>query len=245
VVEHWEFEEEVKLMEALEYAGFSAAEVTKLGQLGNSRLNEIRFVLNGKAKIVSVGEQVKEKVKKVLKPFLTLTTGPTTKERLIADIQANRNAMGVADEVSSYSKKMMNDSNFAVSQKVEKVSFVALAIGTDLGFTAQAQTIDFMTDEFCRTWSAENLDGYAIELCKPDDGLRIRKHWTRQPKGTDVWCAMRRLADPGCDPRVWRLECSSGGRRQLCGGWAGPVGHWGLSCRVVFRLRKIAQNPIA
>jgi hypothetical protein len=43
-----------QLADALESAGFTPAEITKFGQLGPTRLNEFRFVLNGRAKIVQV-----------------------------------------------------------------------------------------------------------------------------------------------------------------------------------------------
>ena len=51
-----------QLMEVLELAGFSPDDVRKLGQLGTNRLNEIRFYLNGRAKIVSVPQLESEPV---------------------------------------------------------------------------------------------------------------------------------------------------------------------------------------
>jgi hypothetical protein len=234
-----------QLMEALELAGVPATDVTKLGQFGKKGLLEICLVLNGKAKIVRIAEELREKVKRVLKPFLTFTTGPTTKEQLVADIQANKNKVGMTNEVSGYAKSMMNDPNFTISEVLEEVSFVALAIGDDLGFTTNPQTTDFMTDEFCQKWSAENLDGYVIELCKSDDGPRIRKHWTHQQKNTVVWCFMNRLIDSDRNSHVWRLWCDSDGGRWLGGRWTGPTRRWNPNSRIVFRLRKITQNSVA
>jgi hypothetical protein len=53
-----------QLMDALEVAGFSPAEVTQLGQLGNLRLNELRLVLKGGAKIVPA--ESKQEVEEIL-----------------------------------------------------------------------------------------------------------------------------------------------------------------------------------
>jgi hypothetical protein len=98
-----------------------------------------------------------------------------------------------------------------------------------------------MTKEFCATWSAENLDGYAIELCESEDGPQLRKKWKDQPKGTAVWMAMERIAGSDGRSSVWRVERRSDGRRFLDRDWTNPSDVWYYGDVVVFRFRKI-QN---
>ena len=232
-----------QLMEALETAGCSATEVTTLGQLGEGGFKKLRLFLQGKAQIVELVGKVKEKAKKVFKPFITLTTGLATKNSLVAEIIAKKNKNKVPDELSNVAKSMMDDRNYTVSQETNEVSFIILTVYEDLGLTTDAMTCVFMTDYFCSKWSAKNLDGFVIELCKSDDGPRIRKHWTNQPKNTVVRCAMQQLLDYQCVPPVpcvWELGCDSNGRRWLRGFRAKSGYHWDPGIEVVFRFRKIS-----
>ncbi len=204
-------------------------------------LAQVRKVLLGQAQIVDVVKKVTEvvkAVKKVLTPFITITTGGTTTDQLVVDIKANKNENGVADEVSDYAKSMMTNKAFTISKEVGTADLVALTIA-ELGFASSPRTDEFMTAEFCAKWSAENLDGMVIELCQPEDGPQLRKQWKDQPKGMAVWLAMKRISDSGGVPRVWRVECLSDGPRWLSGIWARPGRRWVLGDRVVFRFRKI------
>lgn len=223
--------------DALESAGFTPAEVDALRKFD---LNQIRFVLSGQAKIVAIPEDKwrQGKKKKILKPFISIQTGNTTAEKLIADIKANKNKNNVADEVTEYASSMMANFAFTVSAVPGTADLVSISIG-ELGFTENPQTIDVMTADFCAQWSAENLTGYAIELCQPEDGPQLRKQWLDQPKDSAVWMAMERITDSGGGPRVFSVGCDSDVRRWLLGGWARPDDRWCLGSRIVFRLRKI------
>lgn len=218
-----------QLGDALENAGFTPAEVETLRKFD---LNQFRFVLTGRAKIVSTVEKVAEKIKKVLKPFITITTGNTTAEKLIADIKA------MPAEVSDYAQSMTRNSAFTISATVGTADLVALTVA-ELGFTANPRTDEFMTAKFCAEWSTKNLDGAVIELCQPEDGPQLRKWWENQPKGTVVWCAMERIADSDDYPYVWRVGRRSDGYRWLYGRWAHPAYHWSLDSSLVFRFRKV------
>ncbi len=183
-------------------------------------------------KIESEKKPPVEVVKKVLTPFITITTGGTTKDRLVSDIEA------MPATISSYAKSMMENEAFIVSKEKGTVVLVSLSIA-DLGFTEAPRTDEFMTLDFCARFSAERLNGQVLELCQPEDGPELRKEWKDQPKDTAVWVAMERIPDSDGNPRVWRVVRGSDGNRWLDGDWAYPDVRWCLGDRVVFRLRKI------
>ena len=193
------------------------------------------FVTAVKNRSEKVVEQVKEAiqaVKKTLTPFITIETGRTAAKKLIADIEV------IPAEVSSYAKSMMANEAFTVSKEAGKVDLVSLSIA-ELGFVESPRTDQFMTAEFCAKWSAENLDGQAIELCQPEDGPQLRKQWNKQPKDMIVWMAMERISDSDGNPSVWFVGRDSRGRLWLDGRWAYADSRWSLHDRFVFRLRKI------
>jgi hypothetical protein len=188
-----------------------------------------------------IKEVTKKVVKKVLNPFITIEIGGTTREKLIADIKANKNGSDVADEVSDYAQSMMANQAFTISKEKGTAALVALSIA-ELGFTEDPQTIDFMTTEFCTRWSTENLDGYVIELCHTEDGPQLRKQWKEQPKNSLVYMAMKCISVPGGGPHMFTVERDFGVRRWVYGSWAGPGHRWRLGDRFVFRLRKITKR---
>jgi hypothetical protein len=218
-----------QLGDALENSGYTPADVETLRKFD---LNQFRFVLTGQAKIVAVVKKVAEKVKKTLKPFITIATGGMTADKLIADIKA------MPAEVGEYAESMTKNSAFTVSKTVGTADLVAMTIA-ELGFTASPRTDEFMTPEFCARWSAENLDGAVIELCQPEDGPQLRKQWKDQPKGTAVWMAMERIADSDGSSDVWHVERHSDGRLWLRGFWMYSDISWNLGYAIVFRFRKI------
>jgi hypothetical protein len=177
-------------------------------------------------------------VKKVLTPFMAIRIGGTTKDKLIADIKANKNEDGVADEVSNYAESMMANPAFTISKERGLVNLVRLTIA-ELGFIIEPKTIDFMTEEFCARWSKENLDGYVIELCHPEDGPQLRKYWLGQQNDTTVWITMERITDSSGGLCVWSVERHSSGKRWLNSYLAGPYRFWSLDSVFVFRFRKI------
>jgi hypothetical protein len=52
-------------------------------------------------------------------------------------------------------------------------SFIFLKVGKDLGFTERTWFSKFMSDKFCKKWSADHLYGQYISLCEPDDLVHI------------------------------------------------------------------------
>ena len=203
-------------------------------QLDNVLLGDAefkKFLAKRPCWVTEVKKEV-ERIKKTLTPFITITVGGTTKDKLIADMEV------MPAEVTLYAKGMMANEAFTISKEVGKVDLVSLTIA-DLGFTTQTRTDAFMTGKFCAEWSAKHLDGYIIELCQPEDGPQLRKQWKDQPNGTFVWMAMDRI-NSGGGPGVFGVERRSGGGRWLSGGWVFPDDLWYLGRRFVFRLRKIS-----
>ncbi len=190
------------------------------------------FVSALAGRIKEVAKEVKEVVKRTLIPFITIQTGGTTRDKLIADIEAMATEE-MPVEVTKYAKSMP----FSVSQETGTASFVALSI-EELDLETR-RTDEFMTEEFCAKFSAKYLDGCVIELCQPEDGPQLRKQWKDQPKGTAVWLAMKRISGLGDDPGVWGVERRGGGRLWLRGHWADPDSVWDRGDVIVFRFRKI------
>ena len=195
------------------------------------------FVSALKSRAKKTGEEMKEVVKKVLTPFITIATGGTTKEELIADIEA------IPAEATKYAKSITENKAFTISKEKGTANLVTLSVA-ELGFTEQPRTDEFMTEKFCAEFSAKYLDGYVIELCQSEDGLQLRKQWKNQPKGTAVWMAMERIADSFGYPRVFCVGCRVAGELWLDGSWGNPGNRWNLGNRIVFRLRKL-QNSVA
>lgn len=175
-------------------------------------------------------KEVKAVIKKVLTPFITITTGRTISSQLIADIEA------MPMEVTGYAKSMP----FTVSQDVGTVSLVAISI-KDLDLKTR-RTDEFMTEEFCARFSTKYLDGYIIELCQQEDGPQLRKQWKDQSKGTKVWLAMKRIADLDGGPNVWCVERDGDGELRLNGVWADPDFVWSPDDVIVFRFRKVSVS---
>ena len=95
-----------QLMEALETVGFTPAEVTKLGQFGKG-LNDVRCVLNGRAKIVQI-EIESPAPRRIIEPvFLPSVTsdGRTGKQFVTSLKKANYNVGSYAESIMTIKDK--------------------------------------------------------------------------------------------------------------------------------------------
>lgn len=178
-------------------------------------------------------------VKRTLTAWKTITVGGTTAKALIAEIEKVKSGKE-KNEVGDYARDIMGKSAFVIAPSAGQVDLVILTL-RDLGLTSNPRTDAFLTKEFCAKWSAENLDGYVIELCEPEDGPQLRLQYQDQPKGEVLYIAMERIAVSDGSPSVFRVErrVERGGGRWLHAGWARPGDWWPLGLRVVFRLRKL------
>lgn len=177
-----------------------------------------------------VPQVVKKVTKRVLKVWKTIDVGGGTSEQLATRVAGN------CEEVSSNANFLMT--KMTVTQKTGTVSLVNLS-PRELGFTSNPRTDAFMTKEFCAKWSAENLDGYVIELCEAEDGPRLRDQYKDQPNGETLWVAMERIADLHNHPSVFGVGRRDDGHR-----WLRALGvyldlEWPLDYRLVFRFRKL------
>jgi len=204
-----------------------------------ANLPEMKAVL---AKALSRAEpeapntEVAKAVKKVLLAWKTISTGATTKEKLIEKIEA----LPPPVEITGYGKGMLASDAFTISKEAGTADLVILT-PRDLGFRRAPRTDAFMTPAFCQKWSTENLDGQVIELCQPEDGPQLRYQYEDQPNGEALWLAMERIMSDG-DPVVWYVVRPDSGLFWLDGSWAGPSGAWDRGYRIVFRLRKISAQ---
>jgi hypothetical protein len=181
--------------------------------------------------------------KKTLTVWKTINVGGTNTENLLAAVKKAGN------EIGDYARDLTTKDAFVIAEKPDKADLVIISIAdisiAELGFKSNPRTDTFMTPEFCAQWSAENLDGQVIELCKPEDGPQLRLQYTDQPNGEVLWMAMERITDSGGDPRVFRVGRNDDGTPWLYTDWTSPGRTWDLDDRLVFRLRKIASSSAA
>jgi hypothetical protein len=176
--------------------------------------------------------------KKTLTVWKTINVGGTNTKSLLAAIKKAGN------EIGDYARDLTTKDAFVIAEKPDKADLVIISIA-ELGFKSNPRTDTFMTPEFCAQWSAENLDGQVIELCKPEDGPQLRLQYTDQPNGEVLWMAMERIAGSDGGPRVFYVGRNGGGTPWLRADWASPDDAWSLDRRLVFRLRKIASSSAA
>jgi hypothetical protein len=84
-------------------------------------LAQVRKVLLGQAEIVDIKkvvEEVKEKIKKTLTPFITITTGAKTVQQLITDIESM--PVQPRPEVTVYAKSMAANEACTISKAMER-----------------------------------------------------------------------------------------------------------------------------
>jgi hypothetical protein len=142
------------------------------------------------------------------------------------------------EEVSNWAQNLMKQKAFTTLDAKEDVMLVVLT-PADLGFKKSPRTDEFMTAEFLAKWSAENLDGYVLELCPAEVGPQLRIQYEDQPKSEYLWIVMERITDSDGHPDVFRVERRGDGDRWLGTDCARVGGGWNLGGRLVFRLRKV------
>jgi hypothetical protein len=188
-------------------------------------------------------ETIKQVVKRVFMPQWTIKIGGTTTEKLLNAIEEEKGKKE-KNEVSKWASDIMDKPAFKISPNPAEVGLISLT-PSDLGFTTNPRTDTFMTKEFCAKWSAENLEGYVIELCEAEDGPRFREQYQNQPIGETLWMSMERIIDSVGRPRLFVVKRRDGGVRYLDTDWVYSDITWVLVNRFVFRLRKISLPSVA
>ena len=173
----------------------------------------------------------------ILTVFKTLKIGGVTTKELVNKAEKS------CEEVTRWVKGIMEQNAFVTVETQTDVNFVVLT-PTDLGFTSDPRTYDFMTKNFCTEWSAKHLEGFVIELCEAEDGPQLRIQYEDQPNGEVLWMAMERINDAEGHPSLFAVERSDGGKRWLRTGRVGPDHTSDLDDRIVFRFRKLPM-PLA
>ena len=130
--------------------------------------------------------------------------------------------------LSSYAESMMDNPDFIVSKKKEKIDTVRLKV-SDLGFTSGNPT----TDEIY-----ERAEKFGLELCPAETGPHLRLEWADQPLGDYLRIAMKQINDSARSPCVFRVHRDDDGGAWLGRGSAKPAGRWFLGGEFLFRFRK-------
>lgn len=207
-------------------------------EVGEEWLTELKkFLRKETCWVVKMGEVTTQVAKKTLKVWKMINIGGTTTEELLKSIVEKRESKK-KNEVGNWVRDITTKPAFVISSTPSQVGLVILT-PADLGFILPPCTNTFMTKEFCAKWSEENLNGYIIELCEPEDGPQLRLQYQDQPTGEVLWMAMEGIADSVGYPRVFRVERYYGGRRWLFTHWVDPLNTWPLDRRIVFRFRKL------
>ncbi len=161
---------------------------------------------------------------------MDLPVGSTTAEELAASVGKN------CEQVSPDAKFLM--AKMPVAPNLGTVNLAVLT-PRDLGFSSFPRTEALLTKEFCLKWSAEHLEGSAIELCEAEDGPRLREQYQDQPNSEVLRIAMERIIDSNGDPVVFVVGRDGGGNRYLGTQHVHCRGEWSLDRRIVFRFRKL------
>jgi hypothetical protein len=176
-------------------------------------------------------------VKKTLKVWMMINTGGTNTEELLNAIEVKEGDKE-KNQVGYWARDLTTRPEFVISSTPSQVGLVVLT-PYDLGFRHSPLDDDIMTEEFCAKWSANNLDGWVIELCEPEDGPQLRLQYQDQSKGEGLWIAMKPITGSDGKPNVFRVDRAEGGVRWLDAGWVIVEHDWPIYYRFVFRLRKL------
>ncbi len=155
-----------------------------------------------------------------------LEIGGTTKEKLQQELNALDEQGNPRFQVSSNAESMIKNRDFTTLENSESVELVRLQV-RDLGFT-NSPTTDQLYER------AEKL---GLELCPAEVGPQLRLQYTNQSGGEYLYIAMKQITGSDDSPDVFKLRRSDDGL-WLDSDWARPSSRWGLSYRLVFRLRK-------
>lgn len=171
----------------------------------------------------------------------TFLIGGMNAKALLARVQADFT-------VSDWAKYMMKQKVFTTLGAKEEIETIILT-PADFGYERMPTTTELFDTTRLAEWSKQNAarlpQGYAVELLPAEAGPRIRDQYKDQPKGEVLRIAMERIIDSGGYPDVFFVERDGGGRQWLSGGTASPAFRWDLGFRVVFRLRKVAQDFVS
>ncbi|MCL5407441.1 MAG: hypothetical protein M1429_03025 [Patescibacteria group bacterium] len=133
--------------------------------------------------------------------------------------------------INSYAKDMLHSPDFTTLANSEQIDLVRLKV-RDLGFTQNPTTDQIYA-------RAEEL---GLELCPAEVGPYQRLKDEDQPLGDYYSIAMKQITDRYGYPRVFDLYCIEGGL-WLADSWARPADKWGPVRGLMFRLRKVSQEP--
>jgi hypothetical protein len=144
-------------------------------------------------------------------------------------------------ELGDWGRDIMKQKAFTTLDTEEEADLIVLT-PKDLGYTEYSRTGVLFDPTGLAAWSAENLDGYVLELCPAEVGPRLREQYEDQPNGEVLWIAMERITASDGGPSVFGVERDDVGGRWLDADYADPVDAWRLDDRIVFRLRKVTES---
>jgi hypothetical protein len=171
-----------------------------------------------------------------LTKWRTFLIGGVSKKALLKRVEAGFT-------VSDYAKSLVNNRAFTTLDKEEAIDTIVLT-PADFGYTRNPTATELL-DPTRLEWSeqnAERLNGHVVELLPAEAGPHIRDQYKDQPNGEVLWIAMERISDSHGYPYVFAVERDSDGRQWLNAFWTYPGHQWHLGYRIVFRLRKVAQD---
>ncbi|MEO6536389.1 MAG: hypothetical protein ABIT47_01745 [Candidatus Paceibacterota bacterium] len=172
-----------------------------------------------------------------LTKWRTFLIGGVAKKELLKRVEAGFT-------VSGYAKSLVNNRAFTTLDKEKPIDTIVLT-PADFGYTHNPTTTELLDPTRLREWSeqnAERLNGHVVELLPAEAGPHIRDQYKDQSNREVLWIAMERITDSDGRPDVFTVRRISDGGRWLDTGWTDPDGQWDLDDRIVFRLRKVAQD---
>lgn len=173
------------------------------------------------------------KSKRFLTPFRTIISGG----KYVGELVQMVTTVGM---IEPYAHRMIaNKDQFKPSGERQSVDLVILT-PSELGFSENPRIDAFLAEGFCDSWSRENLNGQAIELCRAEDGPHLRAEYLDQPIGENLLMAMECIVAPDGRPYVFGVKCDIFGARWLVSSLETPDALLGLNDCMVFRLRKLA-----
>jgi hypothetical protein len=129
-------------------------------------------------------------------------------------------------KISDYARHMMRQKEFKAAKDPEQADLVRLTVG------------DLFGDKNVHTTNEiyEKADQLGLELCPAEVGPHLRLKLKDQPMGDWFRIAMKQIAGPDRDPRVFGLGHRDDGM-WLYDRWTGPSREWDPGHEFVFRLR--------
>jgi len=161
-----------------------------------------------------------------------MTIGVKTKEEINEDLKKRVESNNKTEKIyiDDHTKSMMNQPEFDIVKKPEKISLIRLKV-SDLGFTNNA-TIDEISKE---------VEKLGLELCPPEVGPYLRLKYEEvfkreQPKDENLKIGMKPICAGSIDstPSLFRVCRASGGESSLSACWARPQHRWDPRIEFIF-----------